>query len=82
MTIAAPSLNKNIEMQARDGSMLPTLERTSYLFNVLTLTNRFTYLMHRVQARLLDGVVGNRAKLNYLKLIWEEQKDKLCFQYI
>ena len=38
--------------------------------------------MHRVQARLLDGVVGNRAKLNYLKLIWEEQKDKLCFQYI
>ena len=26
--------------------------------------------------------MGNRAKLNYLKLIWEEQKDKLSFQYI
>ena len=38
--------------------------------------------MHRVQARLKDGVVGNRAKMNYLKLIWEEQKDKLCFQFI
>ena len=39
MTIAAPSLNKNIEIQARDGSMLPTLERTSYLFNVLAKMN-------------------------------------------
>ena len=38
--------------------------------------------MRRVEARLLDGVAGNRAKLNYLKLLWEEQKDKLCFQYI
>lgn len=61
---------------------MPTLERTSYLFNVLALVNKRTNIMHRVQARLLDGVVGNRAKLNYLKLIWEEQKDKLCFQYI
>ena len=61
---------------------MPTLERTSFLFNVLAASNRFTKIMHRVQARLTDGVVGNRAKLNYLKLLWEEQKDKLCFQYI
>ena len=61
---------------------MPTLERTSYLFNVLALTNRASYILHRVQARLRGGVDGNRAKLNYLKLLWEEQKDKLCFQFI
>ena len=39
-------------------------------------------ILRCVEARLRAGVARNRAKLNYLKLLWEEQKDKLCFQYI
>ena len=82
LTLAAPYLYKNTEVYASDGQFMPTLERTSFQFNVFALTSKFGGHMHRVQARLKDGVVGNRAKLNYLKLLWEEQKDKLTFQFI
>ena len=38
--------------------------------------------MYKIQARLQDGITSNRAKMNYMQIIWHDQFDKLLYSYI
>ena len=37
--------------------------------------------MYKIQARLKDGLQSNRAKMNYLQILWENEVQKLIFSY-
>ena len=44
--------------------------------------NRKFYVgMEKIQMRMKDGILSNRAKLNYLQIVWDKQIDKLIGAY-
>lgn len=61
---------------------LPTLERSSMYYNLRSIARKFTKIMHRIQERMRDSMQANRAKMNYLQITFDKQKEKLMFQYI
>ena len=74
-------MNKLYEEQAKKQVFLPTVEKTSTFFQVKNSANAFYKSISKIQARLHDGINGNRAKLNYLQIIWKNQCEKLVFDY-
>jgi ribosomal protein L17 len=55
------------------------LHKTSTFFNIIQANTVFYTSILKMQSRLHDAVSSNRAKLNYLQIIWEEGLQKLIF---
>lgn len=57
---------------SRNKLFLPMIEKSSIWFNLRALTRSFCKVMHKIQDRMRDIMQMNRAKLNYLQIIWDD----------
>ena len=74
--------NKVTEQYAMENAIKPTLEKTSFLHNFMQATRKTARLLGKIEKNMLYGSESNRAKMNVLQITWEEQMEKLTFQYI
>ena len=51
------------------------------LFNHLALNKDYIFQMYKIRRRMKTGLMGNLAKMNYLKILWEDEVPKLQFSY-
>ena len=77
-----PMQHKLAEQYAMQKALKPALEKTSFYFNFFDATKKSIDLWHKIEKRMLYGSESNRAKMNVLQIMWEEQMEKLTFQYI
>ena len=71
-----------IDDHSRTQVILPMMEKTSMFFNCRALTRNFCYLMFKIQDCMRGIMQTNRAKMNYLQIIWDDHVEKLIFSYI
>ena len=81
LTIYGPTLYMAQCKRATKEQIIPLLDKTSMLFDFrLKCMRKYSVLKNMVRT-LEDRIMGNRAKLNYLQIKWDEQKDKLVGEY-
>lgn len=61
---------------------MPCLEKTSFLFNILEKNRNFAHQIGKINYHVTTASNHNRAKINFLQMQWEEQREKLVYAYI
>ena len=83
MSILGPTLYETQRNRAFKEQVLPVLETTAMLFLFRQLMQKtYHQLKTKMVKRLEDGIKSNRAKVNYMQIVWDAQIEKLRFDYI
>ena len=82
MFFGGPVTNKIKEQYSMEKAIKPTMEKTSLLFNFTEATRRTAGLLKKIEKNMIYCSQSNRAKMNVLQMMWEEQLKVLTFQYI
>ena len=82
MFFGGPVSNKIKVQYSMEKAIKPTLEKTSFFFNFLEATRTTARLLRKIEKNMLYYSQSNRAKMNVLQMMWEEQTKILTFQYV
>ena len=62
-------------------AFLPTVEKISFRFEFTGRALAYVKQISKIKDGILNGLDGNRAKLNKLQIMWDEQVQKLVMDY-